>query len=68
MADISSRVKALVEAVRGKLTSANTPSGRPLDQRRRGYQLYVQEAQQMGDQAVPYEQWLSQQSASLGSQ
>lgn len=64
MADISSKVKALIDSVRGKLTS-DTPSGRPLDQRRRGYQLYAKEAQVMGEQPMPYEQWLSQQQSDL---
>jgi hypothetical protein len=68
MADISAKVKALIDSVRGKLTSAMpaTPSGRPVDQRLRGYQLYAKEAQVMGEQPMPYEQWISQQSPDIG--
>lgn len=68
MADgISDKVKALIEAVRGKLTTADTPSGRPLDQRRRGYQLHVQEMKQLGEQPMSYEEWMSQQDPELGA-
>lgn len=64
MADISTKVKALIESVRGKLTS-QTPSGRPLDQRRRGYQLYAKEAGMMGEPVKSYEQWLGEQEPNL---
>lgn len=60
MADISSKVKALIDSVRGKLSSA-TPSGRPLDRQMDGYRLYMKEAQAMGEPVQPYQQWLSQQ-------
>lgn len=63
MADIQGKVKALIESVRGKLTSSKkTPSGRPLDQRRDGYRLYAREAQQMGEPVQSYEEWISKQS------
>lgn len=66
MADIQGKVKALIESVRGKLTSSSkTPSGRPLDQRRDGYRLYVREQQQMGEPAQPYEQWITTQNPEL---
>lgn len=62
MADISGKVKALIDSVRGKLTSSTqTPSGRPLDQRRDGYRLYQREQQAMGEPAKSYEQWISEQ-------
>mgnify|MGYP000910459234 CR=1 FL=1 len=63
MADITGKVKALIESVRGKLTTSDkTPSGRPLDQRRDGYRLYQREQQAMGEPAVPYEDWIKTQS------
>lgn len=62
MADLTGKVKALIDSVRGKLTTSDkTPSGRPLDQRRDGYRLYAREAQAMGETAKPYEQWISEQ-------
>lgn len=62
MADISGKVKALIESVRGKLTTSDkTPSGRPLDKRARGYQLYEREARVMGEPVKSYEEWISEQ-------
>lgn len=63
MADLTGKVKALIDSVRGKLTNSDssTPSGRPLDQRRRGYQLYAKEAQVMGDTPKSYEEWIAEQ-------
>lgn len=66
MPDIPSKVKSLIDSVRSKLT--NTPSGRALDKRGRGYQLYVKEQEAMGESAVPYEQWSKTQSPDLGGQ
>jgi hypothetical protein len=63
MPDISSKVKSLIESVRSKLT--RTPSERPLDQRRRGYQLYAQEQKAMGESAEDYDTWLSKQSPEM---
>lgn len=66
MADISGKVKALIESVRGKLTTSDkTPSGRPVDQRRRGYQLYAKEAQVMGETPKSYEEWIAEQPAEM---
>lgn len=63
MADIQGRVKALIESVRGKLsTSDKTPSGRPLDKRLDGYRLYTREQQAMGEPAVSYDEWIKTQS------
>ncbi len=63
MADIQGKVKALIDSVRGKLTTTDkTPSGRPLDQRRDGYRLYTREQQSMGEPAVTYEEWIKTQS------
>lgn len=70
--DLTDKMKLLLEALRGKPdrppnaaergpAGSYTPSGRPLDQRRRGYQLYAQEAGQMGDTPVSYEEWIRQQ-------
>lgn len=68
--DLPDKIKYLIEALRNKPERppnatgkgpAKTPSGRPLDQRRRGYQLYAQEAAQMGEPAQSYEEWISSQ-------
>lgn len=56
---ITDKVKALIESVRGKLTS--TPSGRPLDRRLDGYRLYKREAEAMGEPVQTYEDWFKQQ-------
>lgn len=63
MADLQGKVKALIDSVRGKLTTSDkTPSGRPLDQRRDGYRLYAREAQAMGETPQSYEEWIGSQS------
>jgi hypothetical protein len=68
MADIPSKVKALIDSVRNKLTvSPKTPSGRMLDQRGRGYQLYVKEQEMNGEPAVSHEEWMKTQDPELGS-
>lgn len=68
--DLPDKIKYLIEALRNKPERppsavgkgpASTPSGRPLDQRRRGYQLYAQEAQVNGDDPMSYEEWISSQ-------
>ena len=68
--DIADKMRVLIEALRNKPERPpnaigkgppTTPSGRPLDQRRRGYQLYAQEANQMGDTPMSYEEWISSQ-------
>lgn len=67
MPEIPSKVKALIESVRNKLTSsAKTPSGRPLDQQRRGYQLYAKEAQAMGESPKSYEEWMESEASNVG--
>jgi hypothetical protein len=59
---IPEKVKAMVNALRNK-TKANpdNPKLKPVEQRRRGYQLYAQEAQQMGEPVVSYEEWIAGQ-------
>jgi hypothetical protein len=62
MADIPGKVKALIDSVRTKLTtSTKTPSGRPLDQRGRGYQLYTKEAELNGETPLSHEEWMKTQ-------
>lgn len=56
-------VQKIIDMLRGK--GADTPSGRPLDQRRRGYQLAAKEAKLMGEAVPTYEQWLAQQPAAM---
>jgi hypothetical protein len=56
-------VQKIIDKLRGK--GAATPSGRPVDQRRRGYQLAAKEAQVMGERVPSYEEWLSKQPAEL---
>jgi hypothetical protein len=57
---IPDKVKAVVAALRNKGNSDN-PKLKPIEQRRRGYQLYAQEAQQMGEPVVSYEEWMQGQ-------
>lgn len=69
--DLSEKMRALIDALRSKperppnaggpKEGSYTPSGRPLDQRRRGYQLYAQEAAQMGEAPMSYEEWIRSQ-------
>lgn len=68
--DLPDKIRYLVEALRNKPQRppnavgkgpSSTPSGRPLDQRRRGYQLYAQEAQQNDEPVRSYEEWISGQ-------
>lgn len=59
-------LETIVNMLRGK--GSDTPSGRPLDQRRRGYQLAAQEAQAMGEQPPSYEEWLAAQDPSMGAE
>jgi hypothetical protein len=63
MTDLTGKDKALIDSVRGKLTNstAGTPSGRPLDQRRRGYQLSQAEARAQGLPEQTYEDWIKEQ-------
>lgn len=56
-------VQKIIDKLRGK--GADTPSGRPVDQRRRGYQLAAKEAQVMGERVPSYEEWLAKQPADL---
>jgi hypothetical protein len=55
--------KKIIDLLRGK--GADTPSGRPLDQRRRGYQLAAKEAKLMGERVPSYEEWLAAQPAEM---
>lgn len=66
MSDIIASIKAKAEALRAKVTKATTensdnPKLKPLEQRRRGYKLYSDEATAMGDSAMPYEEWIKGQ-------
>ena len=55
-------IQALIKALRGKKPSnPENPKLKPVEQRRRGYQLYAQEAQQMGEPVVSYEEWIAGQ-------
>jgi hypothetical protein len=75
--DIPDNLRYLIEAIRGggksvfkggkmsahaygedPLTSTTL---KPLEQRRRGYQLYAQEQQAMGEQPASYEEWVTTQ-------
>lgn len=59
---IPDKVKAIVAALRNKPASnPDNPKLKPIEQRRRGYQLYAQEAQQMGEPVVSYEEWIAGQ-------
>lgn len=59
---IPENVKALVKALRSKgKSNPDNPKLKPVEQRRRGYQLYAQEAQQMGEPVVSYEEWIAGQ-------
>lgn len=57
---IPDKVKAMVAALRNK-SNPDNPKLKPIEQRRRGYQLYAQEAQQMGEPVVSYEEWIAGQ-------
>jgi hypothetical protein len=57
---IPDKMKAIVAALRGGGNPDN-PKLKPIEQRRRGYQLYAQEAQQMGEPVVSYEEWIKGQ-------
>jgi len=70
--EIADKMRVLIEALRSSPqrppnaksrgpAGVSTPSGRPLDQRRRGYQLYAQEAQTNGEDPMSYEEWISSQ-------
>ena len=61
--DLLNDVKAKVTALRDRAAKVATqnPSNaklKPIEQRRRGYQLYVQEANQLGDDPKPYDDWI----------
>lgn len=60
--DLPEKMRALIDAVRGR-TKANPDNTnlKPLEQRRRGYQLYAQEATAMGDDVMSYEDWIKSQ-------
>jgi hypothetical protein len=63
MADIADKMRYLINALRGRGNSAegDQNSRRLLDQRRRGYQLYVQESKVMGEPILSYEEWIRTQ-------
>lgn len=51
----------LVKQEYGPSGELDKPKKNLLDQRRRGYQLYAQEAQQMGESPQSYEEWMESQ-------
>lgn len=74
--DIPDNIRYMIEALRGggksefkngKLVKQTYGKPKkeggmkPLEQRRRGYQLYAQEAEQMGEPAQSYEEWMMSQ-------
>lgn len=58
--EIPESIKAVIDALRKKKTEA-PPKLKPLEQRRRGYQLYAQEAQVNGEDPLSYEEWIASQ-------
>lgn len=57
----------IIAALRGRGNPDNSDL-LPANMSLRGYQLYVKEAQQMGEQVVPYQMWIKQQQAPPTSQ
>jgi hypothetical protein len=54
-------MSAITTLLRGKSLSGD-PAKKPLEMQGDGYAAYVREARSMGEQAVPYEQWIASQS------
>lgn len=62
--DMPEGIKAIIDALRGGEEAKEHekfPGQKPLEQRRRGYQLYVQEAQVNGEDPLSYEEWIKSQ-------
>ena len=58
MENIQAIIKALRDRTKG---NPDNPKLKPVEQRRRGYQLYAKEAQIMGDPVKSYEEWIVEQ-------
>lgn len=58
MENIQAIIKALRDRTKG---NPDNPKLKPIEQRRRGYQLYAKEAQIMGDPVLSYEEWIAGQ-------
>jgi hypothetical protein len=58
--DMTGGIKYLLEGLRSGKNPDNAKL-KPIEQRRRGYQLYVKEQKQMGEPAISYEEWLASQ-------
>lgn len=58
MENIQAIIKALRDRTKG---NPDNPKLKPIEQRRRGYQLYAKEAQMMGDPVQSYEEWIAGQ-------
>lgn len=56
-------IKAIIKALRGgsKGENPDNPKLKPIEKRGRGYQLYVKEAQVMGETPLSYEEWIKGQ-------
>lgn len=61
--DIPENIRAVIDALRGgaKKENPKNPKLKPIEQRRRGYQLYAQEAQANGEDPLSYEEWIVSQ-------
>lgn len=57
--EIPESIKAVIDTLRGK--NPKNPKLKPIEQRRRGYQLYAKEAQVNGEDPLSYEEWIVSQ-------
>lgn len=54
-------IQAIIKALRNPKANPDNPKLKPIEQRRRGYQLYAKEAQTMGEPVLSYEEWIKSQ-------
>lgn len=54
-------LNAIIKALRNRESNPDNPKLKPIEQRRRGYQLYAKEAQIMGEAPLSYEEWIKGQ-------
>lgn len=54
-------IQAIIKALRSPKANPDNPKLKPVEQRRRGYQLYAKEAQMMGEPVQSYEEWIKGQ-------
>lgn len=54
-------IQAIIKALRSPKSNPDNPKLKPIEQRRRGYQLYAKEAQLMGEPVRSYEEWIVEQ-------